>query len=445
MNERDVTHLIKEVNVLKDYDGNGQYATYGYTSSNISFQLIKCDQNPKNVINGPYGQHVDFYRPPAFSIQYIDYSNIFDEGTSFSTPKHLWYPLFPWFYRGVWLQTEVSGDVLNHPPYTLKLENNSDENAHLYSFKGMHKIRFYSLALGYAIHDFNRLTKDWDIFKLFKYMRMPVPEDYDGNGHVDNLAAERTFLSNWPVTQIYDNTGSEINVSDTNAVFVYVIAICMNRLLHVYSEDFLYKYNIETGNAFYIENALAPNALANIYVFLNYDGVFPVGPTQHPLGYDLSDPMYDNIRESDTINLPTVTLVDLNGGSFYFSNKPLVTYDSENEFIKLYHYAEVFDHLTFKLVGPINANDANLDTFVRELFMRYPESISSHVVYRGRTAKGEVSDLIYMSNLTSAFNNVFDVDSNVLASGLTNGNVVVATTTENSYEIDISTFSLGDI
>ena len=84
-------------------------------------------------------------------------------------------------------------------------------------------------------------------------------------------------------------------------------------------------------------------------------------------------------RDADEIALgaPTSNVTDFDGGSLIRSTKPQVTYDDAADTVKLYHYAEDFDHLTFKVKADTPGLDdpAAFESFARDLLVRYSEAV----------------------------------------------------------------------
>jgi len=261
-------------------------------------------------------------------------------------------------------------------------------------------------------------------------------------------------------------------------------------------------------------------------------------------------------RDADEIALgaPTSNVTDFDGGSIILSEIPKIAYTSGTGIATVYHYAEDFDHLTFKLVDQgVSPTPAELDAFARDLLVRYSAAvidpspkfyavnwattvtiddetpsgqtdpnyyasesltyyyleitqgssiefsiegghalfesdyvattdtftrkyspsfdsdlveitfddpglrgfncISDHggmnlvvktipsVVHRGRTSKGVVSDPIHTTHLGSAFNNLLDVESTVtIGSGITTTVNYLVTTSELTGNVDIQSF-----
>ena len=261
-------------------------------------------------------------------------------------------------------------------------------------------------------------------------------------------------------------------------------------------------------------------------------------------------------RDADEIasGAPTSNVTDFDGGSRILSEIPKIAYDAVTSNVTVYHYAEDFDHWTFKVDQATSQTPAKLDAFARDLLVRYSETVidpspksyavawtttvtiddetpsvqmepnyyateslmynyleitqgstltftftSPHalyesdydattdtftrnysspldpspiaitfndpdrlrgfncifehggmnlvvktipsVVHRGRTSKGVVSDPIHTNHLGSAFNNLLDVESTVkIGSGITTVNYLV-TTSELTGNVDIQSFS----
>jgi hypothetical protein len=78
------------------------------------------------------------------------------------------------------------------------------------------------------------------------------------------------------------------------------------------------------------------------------------------------------------LGAPTSNVTDFDGGSIILSQLPKIAYTAGTGIATVYHYAEDFDHLTFKLVDQGTTgldNQANLDAFARDLLVRYSETV----------------------------------------------------------------------
>ena len=82
-------------------------------------------------------------------------------------------------------------------------------------------------------------------------------------------------------------------------------------------------------------------------------------------------------RDADEIALgaPTSNVTDFDGGSIILSQLPKIAYTAGTGIANVYHYAEDFDHLTFKVDQSISPTPAELDAFARDLLVRYSETV----------------------------------------------------------------------
>lgn len=82
-------------------------------------------------------------------------------------------------------------------------------------------------------------------------------------------------------------------------------------------------------------------------------------------------------RDADEIALgaPTSNVTDFDGGSRILSEIPKIAYDAVTSNVTVYHYAEDFDHWTFKVDQATSQTSAELDAFARDLFVRYSAAL----------------------------------------------------------------------
>ena len=84
-------------------------------------------------------------------------------------------------------------------------------------------------------------------------------------------------------------------------------------------------------------------------------------------------------RDADEIasGAPTSNVTDFDGGSRILSEIPKIAYDAVTSNVTVYHYAEDFDHLTFKVDQGTTGldNQADLDAFARDLLVRYSAAV----------------------------------------------------------------------
>lgn len=150
----------------------------------------------------------------------------------------------------------------------------------------------YTAAFGYAEYDHAALLANLDTF-----FNVELPIDPSSTSHTLTLS------------RVFDANGDDMNVTDTNAIFVYQFA--------------------------------------------------SVG------------------RDADEIasGAPTSNVTDFDGGSRILSQLPKIAYDIGTNIATVYHYAEDFDHLTFKVDQSIPQTPTDLDAFARDLLVRYSAAV----------------------------------------------------------------------
>lgn len=183
---------------------------------------------------------------------------------------------------------------------------------------------------------------------------------------------------------------TNVGVAYTSGAGSFTVTTTLDRGSDIGDKD-LYLYTAAFGYAEYDHAAL----LANLGTVFNVEPPIDPSNTSHTLTLSqVRDANGNNIAVTDTNAIfvyqfasvgrdadeiasgaPTSNVTDFDGGSRILSEIPKIAYTSGTGIATVYHYAEDFDHLTFKVVDSISPSPADLDAFARDLLVRYSAAV----------------------------------------------------------------------
>lgn len=208
-------------------------------------------------------------------------------------------------------------------------------------------------------------------------------------GNVSTGEAPTIVSSTAAVSSTEQEFITNVNVAYTSGTVE--VTTTLDRGSDIGDKD-LYLYTAAFGYAEYDHAAL----LANLGTVFNVEPPIDPSNTSHTLmlsqvrdanGDDIAVSAANAIfvyqfasvgRDADEIasGAPTSNVTDFDGGSRILSELPKIAYTSGTGIATVYHYAEDFDHLTFKLVDQAaSPTPAELDAFARDLLVRYSETV----------------------------------------------------------------------
>ena len=212
-------------------------------------------------------------------------------------------------------------------------------------------------------------------------------------GNVSTGEAPTIVSSTAAVSSTEQEFISNVDVTYTSGNVSFTVTTTLDRGSDIGDKD-LYLYTAAFGYAEYDHAALLAN-LDTVFV-----DVRNIGTSNTPPSLTLSrvfDANGDDMNVTDTNAIfvyqfasvgrdadeiasgaPTSNVTDFDGGSKILSQIPKIAYDIGSNIATVYHYAEDFDHLTFKLVDQGTTgldNQANLEAFARELLVRYSDAV----------------------------------------------------------------------
>lgn len=207
-------------------------------------------------------------------------------------------------------------------------------------------------------------------------------------GNVSTGEAPTIVSSTAAVSSTEQEFITNVGVAYTSGTGSFTVTTTLDRGSDIGDKD-LYLYTAAFGYAEYDHAAL----LANLGTVFNVENVTTQTNPSLTL-YEVFDANGDDMNVSDTNAIfvyqfasvgrdadeiasgaPTSNVTDFDGGSRILSEIPKIAYTAGTGIATVYHYAEDFDHLTFKVDQSIPQTPAELDAFARDLLVRYSETV----------------------------------------------------------------------